>query len=62
MKKKVKLVRISHWADSEENAIDFEIACDCVKRANVLVGLCIRKKFLPGRTQLPTSRHLLNAL
>ena len=38
MKKKVKLVRISHWADSDENAIDFEIACDCVKRANVIVG------------------------
>ena len=37
--KKVKLVRISHWSDSDENAIDFEIACDCVKHANVFVGL-----------------------
>ena len=43
---------------------DSEIACDCVKRANVVlhVGLCkeIVKKFSPGSTQLPTSRHLLS--
>ena len=39
MKKKGKLVRISHWSDSDENATDCEIACDCVKRANVVVGL-----------------------
>ena len=32
-KKKLKLVRISHWADSAESANDCEIACDCVKRA-----------------------------
>ena len=40
---------------------DCEIACDCVKRANVdlHVGLYI-KKSSPGSTQLPTSRHLLS--
>ena len=37
--KKVKLGRISHWSDNDENATDCEIACDCVKRANVVVGL-----------------------
>ena len=56
--KEVKLVRISHWSDSDENAIDCEIACDCVKRANMVYG----KKFSPGRTQLPTSRHLRSTL
>ena len=35
--KKVKLVRLSLWSDSDENAIDCKIACDCVKRANVVV-------------------------
>ena len=40
----MKLVRISHWSDSDENAIDCEIACDCVRRANVVVGL--RKEIL----------------
>ena len=30
MKKKVNLLRISHWSDSDENAIDFEIDRDCV--------------------------------
>ena len=39
MKKKAKLVPISHWSDGDENAIDCEIACDCVRRANVVVGL-----------------------
>ena len=39
---------------------DCEIACDCVKRANVVfdVGLC--KEISQGSTQLPTSRHLLS--
>ena len=61
--KKVKLVlvRISHWSDSDENAIECEIACDCVKRAK---WSAYGKKFSPGRTQLqlPTSRHLLSTL
>ena len=35
--KKVKLFRLSHWSESDENAIDCEIACDCVKRANVVL-------------------------
>ena len=39
MKIKVKLVRISHWSDSDENAIHCKIACDFVKRANVVLGL-----------------------
>ena len=37
----MKIVRISHWSNSarDQNAIDCEIACDCVKGANVVVGL-----------------------
>ena len=35
--KKVKLVRLSHWSESDENAIDCEIAYDCVNRANVVI-------------------------
>ena len=38
-RKKSELVRISHWSDSDENAMNCKIACDCVKRANVVVGL-----------------------
>ena len=34
---KMKKSRISHWSESDENAIDCEIACDCVKRANVVL-------------------------
>ena len=34
--KKVKAFRLSHWSESDENAIDCEIGCDCVKRANVV--------------------------
>ena len=57
---KVKLVRISHWSDSDENAVDCEIACDCVKRGNVVVGL--RKKFFARThtaTHMPTSAQFL---
>ena len=38
---------------------DCEIACDCVKLANVVLHVAYVKKFSPGSTQLPTSRHLL---
>ena len=38
--KKGEIVRISHWSESDENAIDCETACDCGKRANVVLGLC----------------------
>ena len=38
----MKLVRISHWSDNDENAFHCEIACDCAKCANVVLGL---KKF-----------------
>ena len=38
-KKKVKLVRISDRSENDENGFDCEIACDCVKRANVVFGL-----------------------
>ena len=33
---------LSHLSESDENAIDCEIACDCAKRANVVLhlGLC----------------------
>ena len=52
LKKKAKLVRISHWSDSDENAIDFEIACDCVKRANVVVA----RKEIFAKTHTATHR------
>ena len=42
-------------------SIDCEIACDCVKRANVAVGLR-QAIFARTHAQLPTSRHLLSAL
>ena len=35
--KKVKLFRLSHWSNSDYNATLCEIACDCVKRANVVL-------------------------
>ena len=57
--KKVKLVGIFHLSESDENATDCEIACDCVKHANVVVGL---RKEIFARTHLPASRHLLSAL
>ena len=58
----MKKSRISHWSESDENAIDCEIACDCVKPANVVlhVGLC---KEIFGRkptvTHKPTSAQPL---
>ena len=38
----MKKSRICHWSESDENAIDCEIACDCVTRVNMVlhVGLC----------------------
>ena len=39
---------------------DCEIACDCVKRANVVLHVGYVKKSSPGSTQLPTSQHLLS--
>ena len=62
MKKKVKFVRISHWFDSDESAIDGEIACDCVKLkcANVVLGL-LKENFarMHTATHKPTSaQHL----
>ena len=56
--KKVKLVRISHWSVSDENAIHCETACDCVNRANMVLGL----RNLARSTQPTTSWHLLSAL
>ena len=59
--RKMKKSRISHWSESDENAIDCEIACDCVKRTQTwFYMLAYVKKFSPGSTQLPTSRHLLS--
>ena len=55
--KKVKLVRISHWSDSDENAIDCQIAFDCVKRANVVVGR-LRKVIF---TRTHTATHKLTS-
>ena len=53
--KKVKVVHISHWCDSDENAdqVDCEIACDCVKRANVVEGL---RKDIIARTHTATHK------
>ena len=39
MKKNETCSYISHWSESDENALVCEIARDCVKRANVVVGL-----------------------
>ena len=58
--KKVKLVRIFHRSESDENGIDFEIVCDCVKRANVVIGL--RKEIFAKThtaTHKPTSAQRL---
>ena len=49
----MKLVRIAHWSDSDENAIHCEIACDCVKRANVILGLNYVKKFRQEANNYP---------
>ena len=40
--RKMKKSRISPWSERDETRKDCEIACDCVKRANVVlhVGLC----------------------
>ena len=51
---------ISHWSESDENAIVCEIACDCVKRANVVVRL--RKEIFAKThtyTHKPTSAQRL---
>ena len=51
--KKVKLVRISHRSENDENAIDCEIACDCVKCANVVLVL---RKGIFARTHTATHK------
>ena len=40
-------------ADSDENAIDCENSCDCVKRANVIIGL---RKEIFARTHTGTHK------
>ena len=58
MKKIETCSYISHWSESDENAIVYEIACDVVKRANVVVGL--RKEIFAKThtdTHKPTSAH-----
>ena len=60
-KKKKKLVHFSHGSDADKNAADYEITCDFVKRANVVVPKQIFNLSAPGRTQLPTSRHLYSS-
>ena len=35
--KKSETFHLSHWSESDENAIDCEIAGDCLKRANVVL-------------------------
>ena len=59
--KNVKLVRIFHLSDSDENAVDCEITCDFVKW-QTWSSVGPRKEFSPGRAQVPTSRHLLSTL
>ena len=59
-KNEKKLVRFSHSSDGDENATDCEISGDCVKRANVAVGL--RKEVFVRThtgTQKPTSAQRL---
>ena len=57
--KEVKLVRISHWSDSDENAFDCEIACDCVKPANVLGQQKDIFDWMHTATNKPTSAQRL---
>ena len=60
--KKVNLLCISHWSETDENAIDCEIACDCVKRANVVLGQCIEifaRKLTATHNCKPTSAQPL---
>ena len=40
-------MRISHWSENDKNAIDYEIARDCVKRANMVLSL---RNFFFART------------
>ena len=56
MKKSETLVGISHRSDSDGNAIDCEIACDCVKWPT----WSYVKKFMLRFTQSPTGRLLLS--
>ena len=51
--KKRNLFVGSHRSDSNESAIDCEIACDCVKRANIVVGL---RKEIFARTHTATHK------
>ena len=53
MKKKVKLVRIFHRSENDEKGFDCEIACDSVKRANVVFGL---QKEIFSRTHTATHK------
>ena len=52
MKKKKRNLFVS-LIDNDENAIDCENACDCVKRANVVLG--IRRKIF-ARTHTATHK------
>ena len=55
-----KLAGGQHWSESDDNAIDCEIACDCVNRANVVLGL--RKETIDMKhiaTHKPTSAQSL---
>ena len=59
---KVKLVRISHWSDSDTNAFDCQVACDRVKRANIVAGLreeIFAKTYAHTTTHKPTSAQCL---
>ena len=65
--KKVKLVRIFHWSESDENGNDCKIACDWVQRANAVLGLCkevfarkhtaTHKPTSPQRLKVTTKTH-----
>ena len=43
--KKLKLFRLSLWSESDENAIDCEIARDCVNRANEVLCTDLYRNF-----------------
>ena len=58
----MKNFRFSHWSESDEIAIDCEIACDCVKRENVVLHVDLCKEIFARKhtaTLKPTSAQSL---
>ena len=62
--RKMKKSRISPWSERDEARNDWEIACDCVKRANVVLHVRLCKEIFARKhtaTHKPTSAQPLSA-